>query len=289
MGRLRAFLASELAGEVLRRRHVAALAVALMPRVHVLNGQFDALTLPQTVEATFRLLASGQRGWLCTVNVAILMMMRADQRLQQFADRAAVVVADGKPLIWCARWLGRRLPERVAGVDLIDALCERAACEGRVVYLLGATESVVARVAQRLRERHAGLRVEWADGYFPTEEARRRAERVRASGADLLFVGMGVPRQERFVEEQWELLGAGIAVCVGGSFDVLAGERARAPLWVQRCGMEWLFRLVQEPRRLFLRYLVTNSLFVWLAIDALVHRLTAGWDLPDEAQEPRDQ
>ena len=260
-----------------------------MARVRLLNGEFDALTLPQTVEATFRLLASGQRGWLCTVNVAILMMMRADTRLQQFTDRAAIVVADGKPLIWCARWLGRRLPERVAGVDLIDALCERAAREGRGVYLLGATEPVVSRVAQRMRKRYADLRVDYADGYFPAHEAAGRADRVGASRSDILFVGMGVPRQERFVEEHWDRLGVGAAVCVGGSFDVLAGERARAPLWVQRWGMEWLFRLAQEPRRLFMRYLVTNSMFVWLALDALVQRMTAGWDLPDEEiQEHRD-
>ena len=260
-----------------------------MERVRLLNGAFDALTLSQTVDATFRLLASGQRGWLCTVNVAILMMMRADSRLQQFADRAAIAVADGEPLIWCARWLGSRLPERVAGIDLIDAICERAAREGRGVYLLGATERIVSTVAARLRERHAGLRVDCADGYFPAQDAAARADRVRISRSDILFVGMGVPRQERFVEENWDRLGVAAAMCVGGSFDVLAGERARAPLWLQRWGMEWLFRLAQEPRRLFVRYLVTNSMFLWLVLDALVQRATA-WDLPDEqVQEHRDR
>jgi len=243
-----------------------------MQRVRLINGQFDALTLPQTVDAVFRLLDAGQRGWLCTVNVAILMMMRADARLQQFVDRAALVVADGQPLIWCAPWFGRPLPERVTGVDLVDALCERAAREGRRVYLLGATDDVVTRVAQRLRARNANLHVQWADGYFTKEQAGSRAENVRASGADILMVGMCVPRQEQFIEEQWHRLGAGVVIGVGGSFDVLAGLRARAPVWIQKIGMEWFFRLVQEPRRLFKRYLVTNSLFLWLVFCALLKK-----------------
>jgi N-acetylglucosaminyldiphosphoundecaprenol N-acetyl-beta-D-mannosaminyltransferase len=211
-------------------------------------------------------------------------MMRSDARLQSFTERAAVVVADGRPLVWLARWLGQPLPERVAGVDLIDALCERAALEGKGVYLLGATEKIVAAVAERLRLRHAGLEVAWGDGYFGSAEAPARAERVRASRAAILFVGMGVPRQERFVEEQWERLGVGMALCVGGSFDVLAGERARAPLWAQRSGLEWLFRLAQEPRRLFMRYLVTNTTFLWLALAALVQ----GQPIPEETPEEED-
>ncbi len=243
-----------------------------MQRVRFLNGQFDPLTLPQTVDAIFRLLGAGQRGWLCTVNVAILMMMRADVRLQKFVDRAALVVADGQPLIWCAPWLGQSLPERVTGVDLVNALCERAAREGKRVYLLGATEEIVSKVAQRLRERCANLHVEYADGYFTKDEAPARADHIRASGADMLFVGMGVPRQENFLEETWHRLGVGMAIGVGGSFDVLAGLRARAPTWVQKIGMEWLFRLIQEPRRLFTRYLVTNSQFGWLVLCALVKR-----------------
>lgn len=241
-----------------------------MQRIRFLNGQFDPLTLPQTVDAVFRLLSAGQRGWLCTVNVAILMLMRADVRLQNFVDRAALVVADGQPLVWCAHWLGQPLPERVTGVDLLNALCERAARDGRRVYLLGATEEIIVKLAQRLRKRWANLHVEYADGYFSKDQAPMRADHIRASGADILFVGMGVPRQEHFLEEQWDRLGVGMAIGVGGSFDVLAGLRARAPIWVQKIGMEWLFRLIQEPRRLFMRYLVTNSQFIWLVLCALV-------------------
>lgn len=235
-----------------------------MTRVRFLNAEYDPLTLEQTVDGVFRHINAGPRGWLCTVNVSILMMMRSNQSLQSFVDRAALVVADGQPIVWCAPWFGLSLPERVAGVELVEVICERATRDGKHIYLLGATSEIVEKLAQRLRERHPTLSVDFADGYFTKDEAAERADRIRAAGTDILFVGMGVPRQEIFIEEQWDRLGVGMAIGVGGSFDVLAGLRARAPAWIQKIGMEWFYRLAQEPRRLFMRYLVTNSQFVWL-------------------------
>lgn len=243
-----------------------------MQRVTILNGQFDPLTLSQAVDKVFQQVEARKCGWLCTVNVAILMMMRADPRLQKFVDNAALVVADGQPLVWCAPWLGQKIPERVTGVDLVDVVCERAALLGKRVYLLGAAQSVVATLAQRLQERHKGLLISFSDGYFGKTEAQARAEMIRSGGADILFVGMGVPRQENFLEEHLHRTGACVGIGVGGSFDVLAGLRSRAPLWVQNIGMEWFYRLVQEPRRLFLRYLCTNCQFIWLIFRAVLNK-----------------
>lgn len=241
-----------------------------MERVRILNGRFDPLTLTETVDCIFQDLGSGKRGWLATVNVSILMMMRSDPSLQKFVERANLVVADGQPLVWCAPWLDKKLPERVTGVDLVDALCARAAIEGKRIFLLGATQEVVEQLTERLREKHRGLHIEYCDGYFNKDEAASRADMVRATHADILFVGMGVPRQEHFIEEQWSRLGVGMAIGVGGSFDVLAGLRKRAPSWMQAMGLEWLFRLIQEPRRLFMRYLITNCLFVLLILKELI-------------------
>lgn len=242
-------------------------------RISILNGRFDPLTLDGTVEAIMELMRQGRRGWVCTVNVAILMMMRADPRLQEFIDRAAIVVADGQPLVWLAPLLDRRLPERVTGVDLVDVLCERACRQGVGVYLLGATDEVVGRVAERLLDGHPGLCLAFGNGYFSEAEAIDRVDAIRATNASILLVGMGVPRQERFIEEHWDRLGVSVALGVGGSFDVLAGLRHRAPPWVQRIGMEWLYRLIQEPRRLMRRYLVTNTEFLYLVFRALLGRL----------------
>ena len=242
-------------------------------RVAILNGLFDPLTSRETVDAVFTAIDAGVRGWLCTVNVATLMTMRQDRKLQSFVDRALFVVADGQPLVWCAPLFGGRLPERVAGIDLIDALCQRAAAEDKGVYLLGATPRLVGNAIAALRRRHPGLRIDGADGYFPPAEAPQRADAIRASNASLLFVGMGSPRQEAFIAEHWERLQVAVAVGVGGSFDVLGGARFRARPWVGNAGLEWVVRLVQEPRRLFPRYLATNSKFCLLIADTLLSRL----------------
>jgi N-acetylglucosaminyldiphosphoundecaprenol N-acetyl-beta-D-mannosaminyltransferase len=234
---------------------------------------FDALTAHETVEFVFEVLNSGARGWVCTVNVTTLTTMRNDRELQSFVDRALLVVADGQPLVWCAPLFGGKLPERIAGVDLIDLLCHRAATEGKGVYLLGARDYVVKRAIQNLRIRHPGLRISGSDGYFAASESRSRADEIRTSGASLLFVGMGTPRQELFIREHWEHLGIGVAMGVGGSFEVLGGARFRAPRWLRRVGMEWLVRLLQEPKRLFPRYFKANSLFCLLIGRATLVRL----------------
>lgn len=241
--------------------------------VELLGARFDAVTLAETVDWASEALAARRRGWVCTVNVAILMTLRRDPELARFVEDAARVVVDGQPLVWASRWLGRPLPERVAGVDLVEALAARAAGEGRSVYLLGGPPGLMEEIATLWRARHPGLCIAGiADGFFGAEEAEARARAVAESGADLLFVGMGVPRQERFLAEQWERLGVGLAVGVGGSFEVIGGRRRRAPPVAQRLGLEWMVRLVQEPGRLWRRYLVTNTEFVVLLARALITR-----------------
>ena len=221
-----------------------------MKTVPILNGEFGLVTLRDTVDWARDWIQSGKQGYICTVNVAILMMMRSDPNLQRFVDGASLVVADGQPLIWASQLQQDRLPERVTGVDLVEELCALAAREGFNVYFLGARRDVIETAAQRLQARNPGLIVSGvADGYFNADEAPERARAVRESGAKLLFVGMGVPRQEGFLESQWDQLGVSLAIPVGGSFEVVAGTARRAPVFLQRVGMEWAFRLAQEPRR----------------------------------------
>jgi len=237
---------------------------ALSRRVRVLNGEFDAITLEQTVDAVFASLRARRRGWVSTVNVHTLMAMRRDPALQSYIDRSSIVVADGQPLVWCAPLFGGRLPERVTGIDLVDALCARAAASDVGVFVLGSSERLLERALLALRRRHAGLRISGLTGHYPEAAADSRVAAIGASGADILLVGMGTARQERFIECHWERLQVGVAMGVGGSFNVIAGARLRAPRWVSRMGLEWLVRLVQEPARLFPRYLSANSEFCLL-------------------------
>jgi N-acetylglucosaminyldiphosphoundecaprenol N-acetyl-beta-D-mannosaminyltransferase len=246
-------------------------------RVRILNGEFDPLSLGQVVEAVFGWLPAERRGWVSTVNVSILMAMRRDRMLQSYVERSAIVVADGQPLVWCGRLLNARIPERVTGIDLIDALCARAAASDVAVFALGSTESLLDRALATLRARHPALRITGQSGHFSLAEADSRVAAINASGARLLLVGMGSPRQERFITAHWAQLHVAAAVGVGGSFDVIAGARVRAPRWLGRLGLEWLVRLVQEPRRLFLRYLSANSRFCILVARELAGRVLTRW------------
>jgi N-acetylglucosaminyldiphosphoundecaprenol N-acetyl-beta-D-mannosaminyltransferase len=199
--------------------------------------------------------------------------MREQPWLQSYVDGALMVVADGQPIVWCASLFGGKLPERVAGIDLLEALCARAEAEGVGVYFLGGTPSVIHGAASEMRRRHPKLHIDASDGYFAANSARSRIQQIQSSRAGLLFVGMGTPLQEKFIEAYFDQSGTGIAIGVGGSFDVIAGLRFRAPRWTARFGLEWLVRLVQEPRRLLWRYVRSNSVFCLLLVRTIASRL----------------
>lgn len=230
------------------------------------------------IDAIAGAIDADERAVLCTVNVAILMAMRNNRFLQRFVERARWVVADGQPLVWASRLGGTPIPERVAGVDLMDRLCALAAREGLGVYLLGATDEIVRAAADALSLKYPSLMIcGAAHGYFAPHEAPERARAIAASGAHLLFVGMGAPRQERFIEACWAELGVNVAIGVGGTFDVIAGKRWRAPALLQKLGLEWAFRAAQEPRRLLPRYLESNSRFLWLLAREQLGRWGGSW------------
>jgi N-acetylglucosaminyldiphosphoundecaprenol N-acetyl-beta-D-mannosaminyltransferase len=247
-------------------------------RSEILNGVFDPVTIDQVIMWANDLVKSGKRGYICTVNVAILMMMRSNANLRHFVDEASLIVADGQPLVWASRLLGCSLPERVTGIDLIEDLMALSEQEEFGVYLMGATSEVIHEVAGNLQLQYPRLRIcGMADGYFSLDHAEDRVRAVRESQANILLVGMGVPRQEYFLDRYWADLGVNLAIGVGGSFDVIAGIRQRAPLWVQETGLEWLFRLIQEPGRLWQRYLTTNAQFIgFFLISILKSSLRAG-------------
>ncbi len=236
-------------------------------RVNLFGAYFDPLSLDATLDRIEEHVREGRRGWLCTVNVAILMMMRNDPWLESFISRGSIVVADGQPLMWCSKvMLEQPLPERVAGVDIVFALAERAERSDLRLGVLGAKPEVIEELASRIRSKHPKANLVYVgDGYFDAQGAKERAAEISAAKVDVLLVGMGVPRQERFIHDQFEAMNVSLCVGVGGSFDVLAGVVDRAPELVQRAGMEWAFRLAQEPRRLWKRYLVTNAAFFWHA------------------------
>lgn len=240
-------------------------------RVQFLGVPLDLLDMAGTVAAIEEHIARGEPGAHLGVNAANLVAARDDTAYLADLSLADLITADGQSVVWGARLFGLGVPERVTGIDLMEALLEAAREHGWAVYLLGARREAVDRLASRLTAR--GIRVAGhRDGYFPMTEASEVAAMARESGAELLFVGLPSPHKERFIVHEARPAGVPFSIGVGGSFDVLAGEIRRAPRLVQRIGLEWLYRLLQEPRRLFSRYAVTNTRFILLMLASAARR-----------------
>jgi N-acetylglucosaminyldiphosphoundecaprenol N-acetyl-beta-D-mannosaminyltransferase len=208
-----------------------------------------------------------------TANAAILCMMRRDPELGEACRRGDLVVADGMSVVWTSRLAGRGFPERVAGVDLMARLLAAASAHRLRVYFLGARPEVVAALARRCRADHPGLTVAgFRDGYFGPADHDRVVADIRQAAPHMLFVGMPSPFKETWCERHREALDVPVIMGVGGSFDVLAGYVRRAPRLVQSAGLEWSWRLAMEPRKLWKRYLVTNSEYLWLAAGEILKR-----------------
>ena len=205
------------------------------------------------------------------LNAGKCVLMQDEPDVRDIVARCEVVNADGQSVVWAARFLGLDVPERVAGIDLMGRLIALSESEGWPVYFLGARDEVLAAFEAEALRRHPRLRVAGRrNGYFRADQETGIAETIRASCARLLLVGISSPMKERFLARNIERMGPLLAMGVGGSFDVWAGNATRAPLWMQRAGLEWFHRFAQEPRRMWRRYLVGNLRFAWIVIRARV-------------------
>lgn len=241
---------------------ISALALALggvrdaweanAKRLCLFGVPFDRIQLEQAVERVEGFIQAGMPRLVATVDTTAVVRARRDAEWRSCYERADLVTADGTGIVWASRWLGAPLPERLTGIDLLHALCARAARRGYRVFLLGAAPGVAERAADRLQRAYAGLIVVGVHhGYFQADGTSCPISAcIRQAKPDLLFVGMGAPRQERWALAQRHALGVPVIMGVGGSFDVLSGRLARAPRWVQKAGLEWAFRLCLEPHRL---------------------------------------
>ncbi|WP_431932105.1 WecB/TagA/CpsF family glycosyltransferase [Nonomuraea jabiensis] len=236
-------------------------------RKTILGTTLDALTMRQVIARCVAAVSENRRLTIGVVNAAKVVNMRTDAALRQSVVDSDLVLADGQAVVWAARMLGHRLPERVAGIDLFTELMAEGDRRGYRAYFLGATDEVLARVLAEVRQRYPGLGIAGSrNGYFPAEDSAEVAAEIAESQADLLFLGITSPKKEIFIREWGESTRARIIHGVGGSFDVLAGHTRRAPLRWQRLGLEWLYRMLQEPLRLGPRYVRTNGRFLLLVL-----------------------
>jgi N-acetylglucosaminyldiphosphoundecaprenol N-acetyl-beta-D-mannosaminyltransferase len=256
-------------------------------RHELLDCPFDPVTMPAAVaECVEWCLGPRAARTVITANAAILCMMRRDPQLREACARGDLIVADGMSVVWTSRLAGIPFPERVPGVEMTARLLEAASAHGLRVYFLGGRAEVVAELARRCARDHPGLTVAgFRDGYFPREDEARVVDEIREARPHMLFVGMPSPFKETWCERHREALDVPVIMGVGGTFDVLAGYVRRAPRRLQSLGLEWLWRLMMEPRKMWRRYLVTNTEYLWRATGEIVRRRIAR---PGQARSDRN-
>jgi len=233
--------------------------------VEVLGLRIARLSYEQTLQRVEQLIQQGRPSFFITANLHYAHLSARDARLRKVNQKAAFLTADGMPLVWLSRFLGRPLPERVTGADLVWSLCQRAAERGYRVFLLGGGPGVAEEAAAILQARFPGLQMAGIEApvlesLSPAEHAAL-LERMRQSKAQLLLAALGQPKGELWLAEHIEQIGIPVAVQIGASLDFVAARRRRAPGWMQRTGLEWFWRLVCEPVRLGRRY-GTDALFL---------------------------
>ena len=267
------------------------LAVELGPRDRelVMGYAIDRVSMEETVSRCRSFLTETRRPHLIvTVNAAILAQADRSEDLKAAIQSGDLVLADGVSIVWASKLLGGELKHRVTGIDLMEQLTRVASEERLRVYFLGARPEVVRKVVARVALKFPGVQVAgFSDGYRGTEDRDHLVEEIRESRADILFVAMPTPFKELWCASQLEELEVPIVLPVGGAFDVFAGLIPRAPLWMQNVGLEWFWRLLMEPRAKTSRYLVQNSLFVWIFLCHLCRRLL-GDAIPLAVMEPGD-
>jgi N-acetylglucosaminyldiphosphoundecaprenol N-acetyl-beta-D-mannosaminyltransferase len=239
-------------------------------RVEIMGCRIDNLSMEETLLRIESFIQSGEPHQHGVVNVDKVVKASRDPELRRIINQCALVSADGMPVVWASRLLGKSLKERVAGVDLFEALVKRSAVKGWRVYFLGGREEVVRAVVDHYGRMLPRLQVAgYRNGYWKPGEEAEVARLIADSRPQLLFVAISSPQKERFLGRYQAEMKIPFAMGVGGTFDVVAGKVKRAPMWMQKLSLEWFYRFLQEPRRMFKRYFIDDTYFFWLLLREL--------------------
>lgn len=242
-------------------------------RINFFGVNLDLLTVEETLSQISKFIETKQYVQHVVVNVAKLVYAQKDMNLREIINSCPLINVDGAGIIIGAKLLGINIPERVTGIDLMQKLIEYSALKGYRVYFFGAEEEIVKKVVDIYKEKYPELTVAgYRNGYYSDEEEENIVSDIRNSEADILFVAMGSPKKEIFLNKYSEKMKVSFTMGVGGSFDVVAGKVKRAPKWMQAINSEWIYRLVQEPKRMWKRYAVTNSIFLAMLIKEFFNR-----------------
>lgn len=240
-----------------------------MARLKFMNTEIDNLTMQETLQAIDSLIQENKNAYVVTPNVDHIVQLETNKELQDVYANASLILTDGKPLLWIAKWYGTPIKEKISGSDLFPLLCDMATKKGYRMFFLGAAEGVAAKAAENLEKRYKGLQV--VGTYSPPygfeknpEEMNKIKTMIKEANPHILIVGLGCPKQEKFMYHHCAELGVPISFGLGASFDFEAGNIKRAPKWMANHGLEWLFRITQDPKRMAKRYLVDDTKIVKL-------------------------
>lgn len=234
--------------------------------IKILNTNIHNLTMRETLAIVEKTIRAKEQLHHVVVNAGKIVAMQSDLQLRQSVNECDLINADGQAVVWASRILGKPLKERVAGIDLMENLVELSHSNDYKIFFLGAKEEVVKTVIEKYTKKYSeNIIAGYRNGYFNKGEEANIAKHISDSGANILFVAISSPTKENFLYENKKLLkSVNFVMGVGGSFDVVAGKVKRAPLWMQNSGLEWFYRFIQEPKRMWKRYLVGNSKFIYL-------------------------
>ena len=240
-------------------------------RIHILGTPIDDLTMLETLAIVEDAIKNNKQIHHTVVNAGKIVSMHGDPELRESVIHADIINADGQAVVWASKLFKKPLKERVAGIDLMEALVKLAYAKNYRLFFFGAKEEIINKLVTIYMQKYSPAIVAgFRNGYFKKDEETEIAKHIGSSGAHILFVAMSSPLKENFLYRNRDILkGLNFIMGVGGSFDVVAGYVKRAPLWMQKAGLEWLYRVYQEPKRMFKRYLVGNIRFIRLVIKYL--------------------
>lgn len=234
-------------------------------RYKILNTYVNAISMEETIAIIEKIIADKKPTQHVVINASKVNLMEKDLRLRQIVNACPLINADGASIVWAAKKLGVPLRERVTGVDLFQKLVALAEDKNYKIYLFGAKEEVVVRVKDIFEKKYPNIKiVGYRNGYFTEKDEPQIVKDMAMSGADMMFVAFSSPKKEFWVNKYLEQLNIPFVMGVGGSFDIVAGITERAPEWMQKHGLEWFYRFIQEPRRMWKRYIIGNAKFVIL-------------------------
>ena len=241
------------------------MSIEFKNRYKIMNTYVNAINMQQTIDYVEKIIAEGNPTQHVVINASKINLMEDDSKLAQIVNSCPLINADGASVVWAAKRLGIPLKERVTGCDLFQKLMAVSEKKGYKVFLFGAKEEVVTKVKAIYEQQYPNIQiVGYRNGYFTEKDEPQIVKQMRDSEADMMFVAFSSPKKEYWVSKYLNEINIPFVMGVGGSFDIVAGVTKRAPIWFQEHGLEWLYRFVQEPRRMWKRYIIGNARFVAL-------------------------